>query len=350
MRIIINKGIKKLFIQIITCLIISTIILLFLINEKYTFIADYMTIWIVIVMFCNVLCIGTFAFLYFRKQDKIMEDAVKQLDIFLAGDDSARISCNKEGEMYHLFSKVNNIGAVLSAHAQNEMREKESLKNTISDISHQLKTPLAALSVYNGLLHDEDDIETVHELADNSEKEIDRINVLVQNLLKITKLDAKTIVFDKREENMLEILKDIELHFAYRAKQEKKSILLNSNVSETESKIMLCCDRAWITEAIENVLKNAFDHTKEGDTIEVSLEKTGSNGIKLAVSDNGSGIHEEDIYYIFKRFYRSRYSQDTQGLGLGLPLAKAIIEEHGGTIEVDSEYGNGTTFVISFFK
>ena len=280
---------------------------------------------------------------YFRKRSRIMEQAAAQIRSFLDGNTDARIDCDEEGELYHLFHCVNTLAAVLNAHAANENREKEFLKNTISDISHQLKTPLAALNIYNGLLQGEaEGNPAIQEFAERSEQELDRIETLVQNLLKITKLDAGSIVIEKHPENVEELLRDVELHFAYRAKQEQKEIVLSG-----ADDIWLSCDRDWMLEAIDNLVKNALDHTDKGGCIQMEWEQFAST-VQILIKDNGSGIHPEDMHHIFKRFYRSRFSQDTQGIGLGLPLAKAIIGAHNGTITVDSELGMGTTFTISF--
>ena len=280
---------------------------------------------------------------YFKKQNQVMEQAVSQINAYLDGDHNARIECDDEGELYRLFHTVNSLAAVLNAHADNELREKEFLKNTISDISHQLKTPLAALNIYNGLLQDGDmELSAVKEFADLSEQELDRIEILVQNLLKITKLDAGAIVLEKTTENVADMMRDIELHFAYRARQEKKEIILSGS-----DHLSLFCDRDWLNEAIDNIVKNAFDHTESGATIRVAWKELPS-GVQIVITDNGCGIHPEDIHHIFKRFYRSRFSKDTQGIGLGLPLAKAIIEAHGGLIEVESELGIGTSFIMNF--
>ena len=280
---------------------------------------------------------------YFNKQNQVMEQAVSQINAYLDGDYNARIECDEEGELYRLFHTVNSMAAVLNAHADNELREKEFLKNTISDISHQLKTPLAALNIYNGLLQDRDmELSAVKEFADLSEQELDRIEILVQNLLKITKLDAGAIVLEKATENVADMMRDIELHFAYRARQEKKKIILSGS-----DYLSLFCDRDWLSEAIDNIVKNAFDHTESGATIRIAWKALPS-GVQIVIKDNGCGIHPEDIHHIFKRFYRSRFSKDKQGIGLGLPLAKAIVEAHNGTIEVDSELGIGTTFTMNF--
>lgn len=281
-------------------------------------------------------------FRYFYEQNRIMETAVSQINAYLDGDTDARIDCDREGEMYRLFHTVNTLAAVLNAHASNELREKEFLKNTISDVSHQLKTPLAALNIYNGLLLDEaKELPAVREFAELSEQELERIETLVQNLLKITRLDAGAIVIEKNEENVSDMMKDMELHFAYRARQEQKEIILSGS-----DQIWISCDRDWLAEAIDNIVKNALDHTKEGDTVQIEWQQSACM-VQITVRDNGSGIHPQDLYHIFRRFYRSRFSKDTQGLGLGLPLAKAVIEAHGGSIEVDSEPGIGTAFVIN---
>ena len=281
-------------------------------------------------------------FRYFRDQNEVMEDAVSAIHAFLDGNNNARIACDEEGELYKLFHSVNTLAAVLNAHAEQAFQTREFLKDTISDISHQLKTPLTALNIYNGLLQDEaEGIPAVKELTDLSERELDRIETLVQNLLKITKLDAGAIVIEKAPENVAEIMKDIELHFAYRAEQEHKEITLSGSDAD-----MLLCDRDWMIEAVGNLVKNALDHTSAGGRIQMEW-KQAAGLTRITVRDDGSGIHPEDIHHIFKRFYRSRFSQNTQGIGLGLPLTKAIIEAHDGNLTVDSIWGQGSTFIIS---
>lgn len=339
MKIFVNKDIKHFFLAIMVVLVnflVLTEVLIWVLYEKFSF-------WLLFLSLLTTFAILMVCFLYFRRQNKMLEDAVSQINSYLGGNANARIECDDEGELYRLFHTVNSLAAVLNAHADNELREKEFLKNTISDISHQLKTPLAALNIYNGLLQDGDmELSAVKEFADLSEQELDRIETLVQNLLKITKLDAGAIMLEKATENVADMMRDIELHFAYRARQEKKEIILSGS-----DHLSLFCDRDWLNEAIDNIVKNAFDHTESGATIRVAWKELPS-GVQIVITDNGCGIHPEDIHHIFKRFYRSRFSKDTQGIGLGLPLAKAIIEAHGGLIEVESELGIGTSFIMNF--
>ena len=339
MKIFANKEIKKLFLAVSVIWVASLLLtqgFLWLCYQRFS-------LFLLLVFVLSGGAILAVGCSYFKKQNQVMEQAVSQINAYLDGDHNARIECDDEGELYRLFHTVNSLAAVLNAHADNELREKEFLKNTISDISHQLKTPLAALNIYNGLLQDGDmELSAVKEFADLSEQELDRIETLVQNLLKITKLDAGAIVLEKATENVADMLRDVELHFAYRAKQEHKELVLSG-----PEEVLLFCDRDWLTEAIDNIVKNALDHTESGDAVHITW-KALPNAVQIAVKDNGCGIHPEDLHHIFKRFYRSRFSQDKQGIGLGLPLAKTIVEAHSGTIEVDSELGKGTTFTMNF--
>ena len=338
MRIFTNKSIKILFIGMSLFLVCNAIL------SQVIFWGFHgnrpLALFIVsLFMGCGILLL---CFCYFHKQHKIMETAVAEIDDYLIGDTDARIECNDEGEMYKLFHSVNTLVSILNAHIENEFRTKEFLKDTISDISHQLKTPLAALNIYNGILQSEtENLPDLKEFTILSEQELDRIGVLVQNLLKITRLDAGTIIIEKNFENVSDMMHDIEQHFAYRAKQEQKELILSG-----DNDITLFCDREWMMEAVSNLVKNAFDHTDAGMRICVEWKQV-SDMLQIVVEDNGCGIRSEDVYHIFKRFYRSRFSKDTQGIGLGLPLSKAIVELHGGNIKVESVWGKGSVFIIN---
>lgn len=341
MNIFTNKDIRNFFI-LISCILGGFIVL----SQFITGLFGSTTNLVVLILALLIsVCILGVCFLYFRKQHRIIEDAITQINLYLSGETDARIDCDQEGSLYKLFHAVNTLATALDAHAAKEQKVKEFLKDTISDISHQLKTPLAALTIYNGLLQDEtDDIAAMREYAVKSEKEIDRIAILVQNLLKITKLDAGSIIIEKSPENIADMINDVYQHFEFRAKGEQKTILLSG-----PDNTLLFCDRDWITEAISNIVKNALDHTDTGDQITVEWKRLPAV-TQITVSDNGRGIKSEDIHHIFKRFYRSRFSKDTQGIGLGLPLAKAIVEAHDGNITVESVLGEGSVFVMNFLN
>ena len=339
MKILTNQKIKFLFFRILICIavfVLASVVLMILTRTNTA-------LFIFLCALCMAFSILIFCYRYFDKQHKIIENATIEITEYISGNANAHIQCNEEGGLYRLFHEVNSLVSILNAHVENELREKKFLKNTISDISHQLKTPLAALNIYNGILQGEaENLPTIQEFTNLSEVELDRIETLVQNLLKITKLDAGTMVIEKKVENISEMMEGVRRHFAFRAKQEEKEISLTG-----DDAITLLCDRNWLTEAIDNIVKNALDHTKKGDFIHIEWKQFASV-VQIVIKDNGCGIHPEDFHHIFKRFYRSKFSKDTQGIGLGLPLAKSIIEAHNGTVEVDSELGIGTTFNINF--
>lgn len=339
MKLLVDPRIKHLFcttITLIACYTLFSVLMLALHIKNAT--AYILAAWI-----CVAIGILTALYRYFKGQYAMMEKAISQMQEYLAGNHEIRLDCDEEGELYRLFHEINSLVSILNAHAENEGQAKLFMKDTIADISHQLKTPLAALNIYNGILQEDPaQPEMVKEFTALSEQELDRIDTLVQNLLKITKLDAGTVVLDKSQENISALMSQVEQQFAFRAKQENK--LLSFSGSNT---VKFLCDSSWLTEAVSNIVKNALDHTKSGDIIQVQWYAFPSM-IQIVVADNGVGIHPEDLPHIFKRFYRSRFSKDTQGIGLGLPLTKMIVEAHSGTIEVDSERGIGTTFVLNF--
>ena len=278
-----------------------------------------------------------------RHQEQSMENAAHQIAEYILDRRKGGIECSEEGAMYRLFHEVNSLVTMADAHADSERRAKEFLRRTIADISHQLKTPIAALNIYNGILQQETaDAATVREFTSLSEQELDRIESLVQSLLKMARLDAGAITLERAPENVFDLLEHIKRQYSFRAEQEGKEIAL-----EGDEQTVFSCDRIWLTEAIGNLVKNALDHTSQGDRIWVRWQQSPCL-TQITVEDTGSGIHSEDLYHIFKRFYRSRFSKDTQGVGLGLPLAKSIVEAHQGSIEVHSKLGQGTAFTINF--
>lgn len=279
---------------------------------------------------------GASAFLLQRERQ--YEEAVKIIEAFQMGETERRLPGNDTGGIYRLFSSVNRLATAFCAREEAAQKAKDFLKDMVSDISHQLKTPLAALNMYMEIMmEDKDAVEFFGEKALLS---LERMERLTGNLLKIVRLDAKTISFEKKPCDVGGLVKDATEGFITRAEKEGKQLFLEGE--ET----ILNCDRNWTEEAVSNLIKNALDHTDEGDFVKISWEKSPVM-IRISVEDNGSGISEEDIYHIFKRFYRSS-SSSSGGSGLGLPLAKAIVEEQGGSLTVSSQEGQGSVFVLSF--
>lgn len=282
--------------------------------------------------------------IYIRKQNKAIAKADTVITQFLSGDTGQRIDSEETGDWYSLFHRINELASILSAQAEYEKQTRKFLQDMISDVSHQLKTPLAALKMYDEIMAQEGtDRETILAFSQKSLREIRRVEDVVYTLLKIARLDAGTVRMEKAEENIEMLLKDVTERFEMLAARETKEIMLSGN-----SDVSLYCDALWMSEALGNVVKNALEHTGRGGKVVINWERTPLL-TNIVVEDNGTGIHQEDIHNIFKRFYRSRISQDTHGIGLGLPLAKSIVEAHQGTISVTSRVGQGSRFVLSFF-
>ncbi len=278
-------------------------------------------------------------------QDKRIEKANADIRDFMDGNVHVRLDDHEEGSLSKLFTSVNGMATSLTSHIIREKQSGEFLRDTISDISHQLKTPLAALQMYNEIIQDE---ETGSDVVDNftvkSERELNRMENLIQNLLKLAKLDAGSIELEKSTHNLKEFLEESIKGFRTRAELENKFIRLGC-----DEHITLLFDEEWMLEAVSNLIKNALDHTESKDKIEILCHET-PVVTEITIKDNGTGIHPEDIHHVFKRFYRSRFSKDKQGIGIGLTLSKAIIEKHGGSITVESEFGKGTAFHLAFPK
>jgi len=298
---------------------------------------------IILIMFS--ITTGAAVLLFVLRHYKRIEEAEARLRDFMAGNISIRLDDYQEGSLSKLFAAVNLMATSQVAHIEKEKQGREFLKDTISDISHQIKTPLAALRMYNEIIQNE---KTGNSVVDNFsmkiDREISRIESLILNLLKLARLDAGSIQLEMSEQNLKGFLEEVVKGFSTRAKMEGKELILSC-----DEHIAMNFDPEWLMEAIGNIIKNALDHTGSQNKIEVCCSETPVS-VQITIKDNGAGIHPEDIHHIFKRFYRSRFSKEKQGIGIGLALSKSIIEKHGGTITVQSELGKGAAFNLIFPK
>lgn len=277
---------------------------------------------------------------FFSAREKVYLQAVGVVKRFMEGDFSKHLSRLEESSLHRLFGNVDNLANILAAQSETAGKAKEFLKDTISDISHQLKTPLAALTMYNEIILSEpENTDTVVKFTEKASGALLRMEQLILALLKITRLDAGAVVFEKQDYPVADVVKRGIGELTVRAKREGKEIVL-SGPDNAE----INCDLQWTGEAIGNLVKNALDYTKEGGKIEISWEEM-SGIVRLSVADNGAGIAEEDFFHMFKRFYRAGKGE---GIGLGLPLAKAVMEGQGGMLSAHSLPVGGTAFVMTF--
>lgn len=308
------------------------------IHKKYSIIMFLVALAAAAVILAIILIFGVF-------QDNELQKAHESINDFMKGNFNNRLVDREEGSLSKLFSSINSMATSLTTHIAKEKENKEFLRDTIQDISHQLKTPLAALKMYNEIIQEERvQNEVVNNFIKKSCNELNRIESLILNLLKLAKLDANSIELDKNKYNLKEFLEVIINRFHTRADIENKTVNL-----KCDENMNLYFDREWLLEAVSNILKNSLDHTKAGNKINIICEES-SLMTQIIIKDNGKGIHSEDIQYIFQRFYRSRFSKDSQGIGIGLTISKSIIEKHGGSIIVESGLGKGSTFYLNFPK
>lgn len=256
-----------------------------------------------------------------------------------------KIEENDNGELSKLRNELYKTTVLLKETAEISEKEKENLSTAIADISHQLKTPLTSIRIMLDNIQDNPDMEKAVRddfLADIS-KQIDWISSLVVSLLKIAKFDAGTIKMENNEINAKNLIDNIVSNLAILI--ELKNIEIITTVDE---KATFIADYKWQQEALTNILKNAIEHSKQNSRIYITVENT-SLFLKIIIKDEGSGIDKEDLKHIFQRFYKTKNSSENS-IGIGLPLAKAIIEQSNGYIKVETKYGEGTSFEVKYIK
>lgn len=259
------------------------------------------------------------------------------------------VDLNKYNE--NLLCRINMISEKAERNMRINMRkienEKENVKSLVTDISHQLKTPLANVELYNTLLAEEgiSDEERL-EFLETEGIAIEKLKMLVDSLINISRLEADMISIDKKEENLKECIESA--ISSVKADAAKKNITIKNEIKED---CILAIDRKWTTEAIFNLLDNAVKYTAPNGKINLSLDN-GINYFALNIEDNGIGIDTDEYNDIFKRFYRSRNDivQNEKGSGVGLYLVRKIMNLQDGNVMVSSEKGKGSTFTLYFSK
>lgn len=256
-----------------------------------------------------------------------------------------KIEENDNGELSKLRNELYKTTVLLKETAEISEKEKENLSTAIADISHQLKTPLTSIRIMLDNIQDNPDMEKEvrEDFLREISKQIDWISSLVVALLKIAKFDAGTIKMENNEINAKNLIDNIVSNLAIL--MELKNIEIITNVDE---KATFIADYKWQQEALTNILKNAIEHSKQNSRIYITVENT-SLFLKIIIKDEGSGIDKEDLKHIFQRFYKTKNSSENS-IGIGLPLAKAIIEQSNGYIKVETKYGEGTSFEVKYIK
>lgn len=250
----------------------------------------------------------------------------------------------REGELSILESEIHKLSQKLNHQTELLQKDKLYLADAISDISHQLKTPLTSMMMMAELLatqtlSEEKELEFIH----NIQVGVERMQWLVQSLLKISKLDAGAVELKQDSVSMKQLIKKSVEAFLIPMEMKQQSFCIDDRED-----VSFLGDLNWCTEAISNIVKNCMEHTSEGGTIGI---RYGDNNFytTIVIEDNGTGISKEDLPHIFERFYKGK-SASKESVGIGLALSKAIITRQKGTIQVESKVGEGTRFTIKFYR
>lgn len=280
---------------------------------------------------------------YLKIQKKQTMDIAKRIERINLGDYSLQIDRNSEDELSLLDNQIYRTAVKFREQAENSRKDKENLQKSLSDISHQLKTPLTSIIVMVENILDDDDmpLEIRREFLNDIKHNTNTISFLVQSLLKLSKLDAEAVKFRYEQVEVKSIVDECIKNTAVMA--EILGVRLETDCND----IILNCDRKWLCEAITNIIKNCIEHSHNGN-IKITADQN-KLYTKISIKDNGSGITKEDLPHIFERFYKGKNSSD-DSVGIGLSLAKTIIEKQGGYISVSSELNKGSEFVIKFFN
>ena len=281
-------------------------------------------------------------FHYTKKRYLALDRLNDYLTGVLAGEERPGIEDQEEGEISILKTNIYKATTMLRYQQELLSGDRIRLAEALADISHQLKTPLTSMMVMNDLLMTEEDPEKRQKFLVTQSAQLDRMNWLIQTLLKLSKLDAGTIEMKKEEFSVRELIAEAVKPFEIQ--MELKDI---ETVISGED-MMMTCDKNWTVEALQNIIKNCCEHMDFHGALKIETEDT-KLFRQISVSDTGCGIAKDDLPHIFERFYKGK-NAGKDSVGIGLALSRTIIERQHGDILVKSEEGFGTRFDIRFYK
>ena len=363
-----NKNVKKFLIlsilTIILAIVILSIICIVMYNtqkvqilEKYnineiaeSFAFDeldkqlytniYISVAIILVIF---ILITIYFFTALSKNEKEIKDMRVYLQEIANRNYSFDLESISESEMSNLKEEIYKIVLELKEKSENLANDRETLSNYLADISHQLRTPLMAITAMtDAIIENEDNLDNdTRKFIYGISNQLNQINWLVNNLLKMAQLDTKSIALNLEQTNIKELFDNIKENLSIFLEEKNIEIVEHIDINTT-----INIDRKWMVEAIENILKNCIEYSSENSTIEI---KCNQNPLytEISIEDYGKGIAKEDLPKIFDKFYKGKNSSGNS-FGIGLSLAKSIIERDNGEIAVKSEEKKGTQFIIKF--
>ena len=292
-----------------------------------------------------ILILSIIVFKYNHSESKKINEITKYIEEINRGNYKLNIEENTEDELSILKNELYKITIKLKEVAENSQKDKTTLKDSLSDISHQIKTPITSILIMlDNILSDENMPEDIKkDFIKDIKREIVNIKFLVESILKLSKIDSNSIKFIKKEVFIKDIINEAVKNVSMLSELKNIEIIVSGDDS-----IKTICDLKWQVEAITNILKNCIEHSYENKKIYINYNQNNMY-TELKIEDNGTGIDVKDLPHIFERFYKGKNSS-SDSVGIGLALSKSIIESNNGYIQVDSELNKGTTFIIKYLK
>ena len=303
-------------------------------------------------LIANILLIILFSFLwliivliYLKRRDKKIKQITKYINEIKNKKYELNIDENSEDELSNLKNELYKITIMLKEESEISKKDKENLKISVEDISHQLKTPLTSITIMLDNLKENPNMDenTKQKFIFEISKQIDWINWLVISMLKLSKLDANVVQFYDEKINLNKFITEIVKNLEIPIEIKNQNIIING-----DNEAYFVGDYKWQQEAVTNIIKNCIEHNKENGTISIKYEEN-NLFTKISIKDEGIGIEKEDLKHIFERFYKGKNSTENS-VGIGLSLSKNIIEKNNGIILCKSEIGKGTEFIIKYMK
>ena len=304
------------------------------------------------IMIINVVSIGVSVILlliivniYYHSKNKKIQEIIKYIEAINNKNYDLKIAENIEEDLSNFRNELYKIAVMLKEQASQSINDKKALQTSLEDISHQLKTPLTSISIMLDNIRENPNMDehTRQEFIYEISRQINWINWLVISLLKLSKLDSNTAVFVQKEIKVEDLINNVVKNLAIPIDIKQQNVIVNGS-----SDVMFVGDYNWQLEALTNIVKNCIEHTVENKNIYINWEENNFY-TKIAIKDEGVGIDKKDVKHIFERFYKGKNSSENS-VGIGLALAKSIIEKDNGYIICASELGRGTTFEIKYMK
>lgn len=292
----------------------------------------------------TIILIMVVAFFYVhRRREKKLEELTAYLMQVQNDLSLPKLEESSEGQIGILQSEIYKLVVLLKQRSDSANRQREYLAKMLSDISHQIKTPLTSITLMTDLLKSPELSEDKRmEFAERIDQSVNRITWLVKNLLVLSQLEADMLKLKKERVSARKLVE--QAYHSLELMAEVKGIALNIRVDE---KISMVCDLRWTAEALSNIVKNCLEHTPSGGQVCISCEQNNFS-TNICIEDNGEGIAKEQLSHIFERFYKAD-NASPNSVGIGLSMAKQIILQQNGVINVESEPGKGTSFLIKMY-